>query len=531
VIAQHKGLDALAAAIEAANPGEFEFVVIGSCNPKLPRHLRHRVTETGPYEEADLQEFLAAARLHAAWFPATWPETYSYTLSAAIDAELPIVAPAMGAFPERLAGRPLTWLVRPTRDGAALLDTFTAVRSMLLTQSGSSAGPRAAKPISYYPGAYLAPLASRNRQRPAGLTSLRRKGLTSVLVLPDRYENGTITPCGFIRLVQPFDALAAMHPDLLVEVVDFDAALARDADVLVCQPHVTADLATAERLIEHCRARGMKLIYDLDDDLVSIPPSHPEAVRLEGLATIVRKFLESADRVWLATPELQRRLAPKLCDSEVVANKHDERIWRHSARRSEIMGTRSVRIVYMGTATHDEELDFLQPIAELLQRQFGRQVRFDVVGVASRGQLARCFHRVTPEEGPAAQTYPGFVEWFCRQHWDIAVSPLIDSPFNRCKSAIKLFDYAALALPVVASQHAEYDAAFGGDHGVQLVENTVTAWSDALLRLVIDAENRRRVGQKVVEHYRRHHVLGADPQLLRGAIRRALAARTAQRAA
>jgi GT2 family glycosyltransferase/glycosyltransferase involved in cell wall biosynthesis len=531
VIAQHKGLDALAAAIEAANPGEFEFVVIGSCNPKLPRHLRHRVTETGPYEEADLQEFLAAARLHAAWFPATWPETYSYTLSAAIDAELPIVAPAMGAFPERLAGRPLTWLVRPTRDGAALLDTFTAVRSMLLTQSGSSAGPRAAKPISYYPGAYLAPLASRNRQRPAGLTSLRRKGLTSVLVLPDRYENGTITPCGFIRLVQPFDALAAMHPDLLVEVVDLDAALARDADVLVCQPHVTADLATAERLIEHCRARGMKLIYDLDDDLVSIPPSHPEAVRLEGLATIVRKFLESADRVWLATPELQRRLAPKLCDSEVVANKHDERIWRHSARRSEIMGTRSVRIVYMGTATHDEELDFLQPIAELLQRQFGRQVRFDVVGVASRGQLARCFHRVTPEEGPAAQTYPGFVEWFCRQHWDIAVSPLIDSPFNRCKSAIKLFDYAALALPVVASQHAEYDAAFGGDHGVQLVENTVTAWSDALLRLVIDAENRRRVGQKVVEHYRRHHVLGANPQLLRGAIRRALAARTAQRAA
>jgi hypothetical protein len=102
----------------------------------------------------------------------------------------------------------------------------------------------------------------------------------------------------------------------------------------------------------------------------------------------------------------------------------------------------------MGTATHDEELDFLQPIAESLQRQFGRQVRFDVVGVASRGQLARCFHRVMPEEGPASQTYPGFVEWFCRQHWDIAVSPLIDSPFNRCKSAIKLFDYAALALPV-----------------------------------------------------------------------------------
>jgi hypothetical protein len=66
---------------------------------------------------------------------------------------------------------------------------------------------------------------------------------------------------------------------------------------------------------------------------------------------------------------------------------------------------------------------------------------------------------------------------------------------------------------------------------VQLVENTVTAWCDALSRLVMDAENRRRVGQKVVGHYRRHHILGADPQLLRGAIRRALATRPAQRAA
>jgi GT2 family glycosyltransferase len=531
VIAQHKGLDALVAAIEAADPHEFEFVVIGSCAPKLPRHLRHRVTETGPYEEADLPGLLAAAQLHAAWFPATCPETYSYTLSAAIDAELPIVATAMGAFPERLAERPLTWLVQPTRDGAALLNTFTGVRSMLLAQPGTAAGPRAADPISYYPQAYLAPLASRNRQRPDRLTSLRRKGLTSVLVLPDRYDNGTISPCGFIRLVQPFDALAAMHPDVLVEVVDLEAALARDADVLVCQRHVTADLATAERLIEHCRARGMKLIYDLDDDLVSIPPSHPEAARLENLATIVRRLLESADRVWLATPELQCRFAPKLCDSEVVANKHDERIWRHSARRSDVMGTQSVRIVYMGTATHDEELDFLQPIAESLQRQFGLQVRFDVVGVSSRGQLARCFHRVMPEKGPASQTYPGFVEWFCRQHWDIAVSPLIESPFNRCKSAIKLFDYAALALPVVASQHAEYDAAFGGDHGVQLVENTVTAWCDALSRLVIDVEARRREGQKVVQHYRDHHILGADPQVLRGAIRRGLAPRPAQRTA
>jgi len=147
-------------------------------------------------------------------------------LAAAIEAGLPIVAPAMGAFPERLAARPLTWLVQSTRDGSAVLNMFMAVRSVLLTQPDSSAGPRTAHPFSYYPGAYLALLPSRNRPRPDHLTSLRRKGLTSVLVLPDRCDNGTITPCGFIRLVQPFDSLSALHTDILVEVVDLEAALA-----------------------------------------------------------------------------------------------------------------------------------------------------------------------------------------------------------------------------------------------------------------------------------------------------------------
>ena len=185
----------------------------------------------------------------------------------------------------------------------------------------------------------------------------------------------------------------------------------------------------------------------------------------------------------------------------------------------------------MGTATHDEELAFLQPIAESLHQRFGRGVRFDVVGVASREHLPRCFTRVVPESGPTTQSYPGFVEWFCRQEWDIAVSPLVDGPFNRCKSAINPLDSAALGLPVVASQHAEYEAAFGGGHGVQLVANTAEAWAEALSRLIADPEARRREGERILHHYRRHHVLGRHPELVRGPLCRGLTGSSSQRAA
>ena len=40
--------------------------------------------------------------------PALWPETYSYTLSIALHLGLPVVVPDIGAFVERVQGRPLS---------------------------------------------------------------------------------------------------------------------------------------------------------------------------------------------------------------------------------------------------------------------------------------------------------------------------------------------------------------------------------------------------------------------------------------
>ena len=58
-------------------------------------------------------------------FAAQVPETYAYTLSVALQAGLPIVASALGAFPERLAGVPrsttVAWNAPPAKWNDALL--------------------------------------------------------------------------------------------------------------------------------------------------------------------------------------------------------------------------------------------------------------------------------------------------------------------------------------------------------------------------------------------------------------------------
>lgn len=74
------------------------------------RTLAKTVITLGPYKEYMLKHHIKNIQPHLIWFPTLCPETYSYTLSAALEAGKPVVASDMGTFLERLAHRPLTWI-------------------------------------------------------------------------------------------------------------------------------------------------------------------------------------------------------------------------------------------------------------------------------------------------------------------------------------------------------------------------------------------------------------------------------------
>ena len=107
-----KGGDTLeTAAIEAAAiQAPIEFHLLGYPHVPLRQQPHASLTVHGAYEERDLLPLLKRLKPDLVWFPARWPETYSYTLSACLEAGLPILAPNLGAFPERLSGRPWSWL-------------------------------------------------------------------------------------------------------------------------------------------------------------------------------------------------------------------------------------------------------------------------------------------------------------------------------------------------------------------------------------------------------------------------------------
>lgn len=120
-IGKEKGADLLEAlAIEAQNLNlDIKFKLIGYAYREL-----QGVETTGKYVSTMLPSLIKQHDIDILFFPARWPETFSYTLSYGLDSKLPIFAPNVGAFPERLSGRSFTELFDYNQDASAILQAI-----------------------------------------------------------------------------------------------------------------------------------------------------------------------------------------------------------------------------------------------------------------------------------------------------------------------------------------------------------------------------------------------------------------------
>ncbi|MDR2990786.1 MAG: methyltransferase domain-containing protein [Burkholderiaceae bacterium] len=126
-----KGANVLAdAAVIAKTTGApVEFHLIGYSYRTLKTEPHAHLTVYGRYDDADLPQLLAWLQPDVVWFPALWPETYCYTLSACLQGGWPVAASAIGAFTERLAGRRWTWLKSWQTSAAEWVDFFADIRA------------------------------------------------------------------------------------------------------------------------------------------------------------------------------------------------------------------------------------------------------------------------------------------------------------------------------------------------------------------------------------------------------------------
>ena len=140
-LAPEKGLRVVAACAQDAKQRglPLTFRVLGATTEPVPQAPEAPLSIFGQYDDRELPQLLVAEKPDVIFFPAQVPETYSYTLSVALASGVPIVASALGALSERLAGHAQSAVVRWN----ALPGEWNAA---LLAAAGLDAAPAAAPP-------------------------------------------------------------------------------------------------------------------------------------------------------------------------------------------------------------------------------------------------------------------------------------------------------------------------------------------------------------------------------------------------
>ena len=150
----------MAAALAMEHHLPLAFHLLGVSAPRLKSYPDTALREHGPYQDSRLPRLLGDLNAHIAWFPDQQPDAYGYRLGAALQAGLPIAASAIGALPERLAGRGWTWIQPADTLPELWLEYFLAWRARhFRTGSAPQPAPGQRGPaIAHYPQAYLEPM-------------------------------------------------------------------------------------------------------------------------------------------------------------------------------------------------------------------------------------------------------------------------------------------------------------------------------------------------------------------------------------
>lgn len=295
----------------------------------------------------------------------------------------------------------------------------------------------------------------------------------------------------FIRLISPLthERLTG-QVDMRLYCGDVFNDLA-PCDVAIVQRTAIESENAAARFMDKLTKDGSRLVVDNDDAFIHIGADHPEFVHYTQKNHTMELLMQQAGQIWFSTANLAQAYKHIERPRHVVENTLDARIWRDYRQDRPLVGQNPVvQMVYMGTSTHDADFDMIMPALDALAKERPNSFELTLISAVRNPPKRNWLRTLQTKEN--ARVYPRFVRWFVQQpHWDVGLSPLVDSPFNRCKSDIKFLDYAGLGvLPVLSDM-----AAYNGDakaHGLAVMaENSTEGWLAALTEAVSEIKTHR----------------------------------------
>lgn len=241
------------------------------------------------------------------------------------------------------------------------------------------------------------------------------------------------------------------------------------------------------------RQRGYKIIYDLDDNVWSLPQGNPMAKVFKNLKAEWEPCVKECHVITVSTRGLESAVKQQLGHLGkpviVCQNAVDMRLYRDCTVAKEDPFT---VVGWAGTNTHWHDVVEAWGILPEVLAEF-QLSKMEFVGMPPPKEIV--FHpRVRMRNWSAVGEFPGrFASW----GWDIALAPLEDHRFNISKSPIKIIEAAVMKVPTLCSDVGPYHdfCALGGPDLKWLLCSFKSQWKEKLRRLIAEPDWRRHLGQ------------------------------------
>lgn len=332
--------------------------------------------------------------------------------------------------------------------------------------------------------------------------------------------NQRIRRSGYYRIVKPFEALHRLYPEYEVDVVGADfltrfgetteeifRTIFETYDIVVCK-HVDNPVA-ASALLAVGQHYKKPVVFDLDDCHLYVKPGTPAWDAYapgKPKRAFVSTALSLASGLIVSTHPLKDAYKGLNKKIDVIPNGNDVSDWNYYRVRK---NDGKVRIGYMGSVTHNADFDLVTEALKEVLRKYP-DAELELLGLmhkttfqAAKKKFRAMKGRVTLHFG--TPSWKGYPELLGNMGWDIGIAPLVDDPFNKCKSHIKWMEYAMYQIPTVASKVYPYAEPIDGvktiEHGkTGFLCATKEEWVDALSQLVESAELRQQIGEAAYNH-------------------------------
>lgn len=259
--------------------------------------------------------------------------------------------------------------------------------------------------------------------------------------------------------------------------------------------------------IKTCAQLEMKIVYDLDDNVWSLPEYNPAHELLQKYKEGFKACIRIVDAVTVSTKTLAKEVKKHVKDLTnprtgkqvpifVTENRIDERLFTEP-----YIDTKRLIVGWAGSSSHVGDLKLIEDVI-LRVAAAHPKVMFEFRGCnppESMKEVSNIRHQYWT---PVAEYGMRMPRWA----WSIAMAPVTDHEFNGSKSCIKQIEAAYCKIPCLASWVQPYDEFCSWDPELKwLLCAGPSSWERKLTELINDPARREYLGQRMynvmVEHY------------------------------